>query len=239
MVTAFAAGSTEGWDMATAATRNLYADSPGADFADESHRLGAAVASVHAALVNGFGTTTRAFDVDVLLNRLTAAVGAVPELGQHADAARDIFTRLGNETLVAQRIHGDLHLGQVLRTPDTCLVIDFEGEPGTPLEERRRPDSALRDVAGMLRSYEYAAYQPLVDREPDPRHQEQAREWIERNRDAFCAGYAAVAGSDPRADAVVLTAYELDKAIYETVYEARYRPAWLPIPLRSVARLVQ
>jgi maltokinase len=254
MLQDYASNSADGWSMALTSVRDLLAegdlrpDEVGGDFAGEATRLGRTVGSVHSELARALGTSRLdAAGVrgvaDWMLARLDDAARAVPEVAERRAAITAVLEGVtAADGLVVQRIHGDLHLGQELRTPRGWLVIDFEGEPSRPLDDRVRPDSPLRDVAAMLRSFDYAAFHQLAEWEPgaeSPNYlQRRAQEWADRNRAAFCDGYAEVTGSDPRAAEAVLRAYELDKAVYEVLYETRNRPNWLAIPLRSMERLI-
>ena len=244
----FVPNASDGWRLATSSVRDLYAeadlhaDEVGGDFAGEAERLGEATASVHRDLATALPTSTVGPEWYAELStqltaRLDAATAIVPELAEHADGLRALYAAVGDlsEPLTVQRVHGDLHLGQVLRTTTGWIVLDFEGEPARSLAARREPDSPLRDVAGMLRSFDYAARHMLVEQPGDPQLAYRAQEWAERNRTAFCAGYAGATGTDP-ATSPLLRALEADKAVYECVYEARNRPHWLMIPLASLAR---
>ncbi len=125
----------------------------------------------------------------------------------------------------------------MLRTVSRWVVLDFEGEPAKSIVNRRDRDSPMRDVAGMMRSFDYAANHQIIDSGSTSQRTYRAGEWSERNRAAFCAGYAQAGAVDPREDDVLLRAFEADKAVYEAVYEARNRPTWLPVPLASLGRL--
>jgi maltokinase len=232
-------------DIATAdiAAAGLAAEA-GGDFAGEAERLGVATAQVHADLAAAFGTSELEPDAvrelaEQMFRRLDLAIAAVPDLTAYADKIGDAFSRLAklNEPVAAQRVHGDYHLGQVMRTQAGWVVLDFEGEPASPLAQRRARSSPLRDVAGMLRSFDYAARHQLLTHPDRSRLAPVASDWVRRNSEAFCAGYAAAGGLDPWQNSVLLRALLLDKAVYEVIYEARNRPNWLIIPLESIAEM--
>ncbi|MDQ2652962.1 MAG: hypothetical protein M3Z20_07945 [Chloroflexota bacterium] len=143
------------------------------------------------------------------------------------------------------RTHGDLHLGQTLRTDDDWVILDFEGEPARPVEERRLRASVLKDVAGMLRSFAYARGAASLALPEAGRTLAESRllEWESAARAAFLDGYRQTSSDAgmalvPESDdgfARALRAWELDKALYEVGYEARNRPNWLAIPLAALA----
>jgi maltokinase len=222
--------------------RPVRAADAGGDFSGEARRLGAATAQVHADLAAAFGTDELGADAageltEQMYRKLDLAVAAVPELAKHVDMISDAYSELAKlpGPFPVQRVHGDYHLGQVLRTETGWVVLDFEGEPATPLAQRRARSSPLRDVAGMLRSFDYAARYQLIGHPGQAALTDAARDWARRNTSAFCTGYAEAGGLDPVANQVLLRALQLDKAVYEVLYEARHRPSWLPIPLDSLA----
>jgi trehalose synthase-fused probable maltokinase len=162
------------------------------------------------------------------------------EIAGRGEEVRD-HLRMLTQVAVGGRVirhHGDLHLGQTLFADDDWLVLDFEGEPARPLAERRRKRSPLRDVAGMLRSFAYAASAAEMQRgTPAPEG------WEQRAREAFLAGYfrtvdAALLPPGQAASEQLLAIFELEKAVYELRYELNNRPDWVRIPVAGILRLL-
>lgn len=253
MLQQFLRTASDGWGLALASARNLFTepdlhpDEVGGDFAGEAHRLGVTVAEVHEILAETFGTSTveGAEVADQMAARLESAASVVTDLGAHVPAMRARFDTLrGLGPIPVHRIHGDLHLGQTLRTSLDWKLVDFEGEPAKELAVRRLPDSGWRDVAGMIRSFDYAASTVARDLASGGDEADQvayrAQAWVAHNTAAFLTGYTEQRGA-PMTDAeeTVLAAYVADKAIYEALYEARNRPTWLTIPLTALSSLAE
>lgn len=184
---------------------------------------------------------------------------AFAEARQVLELESEIFRRFHNLlhhkiVTMRTRYHGDFHLGQVLYTGKDFVIIDFEGEPVRPLSERRMKRSPLRDVAGMLRSFQYAAYAALFDQSHKGLLDSQAgggaslESWVQFwqvwSAATFLKAYLARAGQSVfiphnRADLrILLDAFVLEKAIYELSYELNNRPDWVRIPLRGIVQLL-
>ncbi len=233
-LSAFVANRGDGWEYALARLRR----GEGAALEVELELLGRRTAELHAALggmagVEGFAPEPiTAGDRERWRRRALAGAqsaalapyAAVLAPWRERLAAAD-WQPLGLGAVVGAvktRIHGDYHLGQVLRTDDDFMIFDFEGEPVRPIEERRRKGSPWQDVAGMLRSLHYAAHtarQPL---------------WAAAARAAFLRGYLSM-GQTPAPE---LSFFEREKAVYELNYELSYRPAWKDIPLAGLGELL-
>lgn len=234
----FVEGARDGFDLACS-----YAGQD-ASFADLAADLGRVLADLHGALRSAFGVGSPVdarWLVADLRRRADEAVASSSALGRRAADVAAFWdrtsARLANVTRVPdalprlQTVHGDLHLGQVLHARRFgWKVLDFEGEPLRPVAERTRPDLALRDVAGIVRSFDYAA---AVGRARDAA-------WAVQARTAFLDAYdrADTAGVDRATSEALVRALTLDKALYEVVYESRNRPDWEPIPLAAVDRLL-
>lgn len=215
-------------------------------FADLAADLGRTLASMHRALREALPTGPP-LEADWLLGdlrrRAREACASSAPLGRRAaqievflDGVADRLDREDAAPPLLQAIHGDMHLGQALYARgDGWKILDFEGEPLRPVAERTRPDLPLRDVAGIVRSFDYAA---AVGGARSPR-------WTTTARTAFVEAYrreigedGGTAGLSDATTEALLRALVLDKALYEVVYESRNRPAWEPIPLTAVDRLL-
>jgi maltose alpha-D-glucosyltransferase/alpha-amylase len=171
-------------------------------------------------------------------------------LGRRREVINSFRGLAATQTPLARtRVHGDYHLGQVLRTKADFLILDFEGEPARPLAERRQKQSPLKDVAGMLRSFSYAAFSGLAKhttRRPEDHEQMEpwAKLWISAVSGEFLRSYKAAMGDssiipvDGDDFQLVLNAYVLDKALYELGYELNNRPDWVRIPLTGILSLL-
>jgi maltokinase len=263
VVQPFLAGGVDGWALALTSLRDLFGVSDtqpvpiitdempgppppvdpaeaGGDFAAEARRLGAITAEMHVGLDKAFGRESG--DGRTWADDIEGAVDALEDPPFERSRLRRLLEslrRLGDAG-PAIRLHGDYHLGQVLRTDAGWFVLDFEGEPDRPPAERRRRLSPLRDVAGMLRSFQYASAVALFERDEDC--QALAAAWERRNRQAFLDGYVSTAADAgllpaPAATDILLQAFELEKAMYELDYERGHRPDWQSIPMTALRRL--
>jgi trehalose synthase-fused probable maltokinase len=189
----------------------------------------------------GLLTATVDEEIESIFLELPEGVEALEPITGRGEEVRDrlrLFTHVGSSGKVI-RHHGDYHLGQVLWSDDDWVVIDFEGEPARSLPERRQKRSPLRDVAGMLRSFAYAASASAIlngVRAPD--------DWEQRARQLFLEGYFEHVDSSlvpPGRDARerMIAVFELEKAVYELRYELNNRPGWLGIPVAGVLRILE
>jgi maltose alpha-D-glucosyltransferase/alpha-amylase len=266
------------FDLAGEPTPQVVFDLTGA-YIDSAALLGRRTAELHLALSSDTrteGFTPEPFTRDDVSRLLADATGqvrhahalldaAAPRLGNVSASAREVVERAATKlhalheahrarplefTASRTRVHGDYHLGQVLWSESDFYLLDFEGEPARPLEERRQKESPLKDVAGMLRSFSYAAYAALFTHNLGTwtdfeRLEPWARIWERSAGASFLKGYLAVAAhapflpEDPVQRARLLDLFLLDKALYELNYELNNRPDWVRIPLRGLAELVE
>jgi len=225
-------------------------------FLGSLHRLGEATAQMHTLLGSdlsdptfapespsseslGLLTATIDDEIESLWFELPEDSEDVAPIRGRGEEVRDrlrLWTQVGGTGKVI-RHHGDFHLGQTLWASDHWVIIDFEGEPARSLPERRRKRSPLRDVAGMLRSFSYAASaaQLLRGIEPPPG-------WEAKARAEFLAGYRSTIDPSlvPSGAALdkLLAVFELEKAVYELRYELNHRPDWLRIPVEGIRRML-
>ncbi len=255
-------GSTDAWQLAHTSLRDLLGtrmppEEAGGDFGPEAFTLGGVTGRLHLALAEAFGTGES--DPGEWLERFRAQLARLPqgtvEVAGDTVEVSELVDAAAVERVLAElvdvadpgpafRIHGDLHLGQLLLADAGWFVLDFEGEPVRPVAERLVASSPLRDVAGMVRSFHYAARTGLAERgrDVDPELVDLAAAWETRAVEAYLSGYRHVDGVEallPASDEdrdKVLRAFELDKAVYEVIYELAHRPDWVGIPASAVRR---
>jgi maltokinase len=252
VVQRYVPGAWDGWELAL--------DDLGAAperFVERLRDLGAVIGDMHSVLASDASDPAFAPEEpsDESLSLLTATIDeeiervflelpeldAIEPIAGRAAEVRDRLQLLSHVGARGKliRTHGDLHLGQTMLAADGWVILDFEGEPARPLLERRRKRSPLRDVAGMLRSFAYAASASALQRGlPAPEG------WEERARESFLSGYleavdSALMPPGEAATRTMLSIFELEKAVYELRYELNNRPDWVSIPVAGIARLLE
>ena len=247
----YVAGARDGWELAL---EELAADPDG--FLEPVRELGRTTGELHTVL--GSDNSSPDFapdqpsqealslltaDVDEQIERIFLDLPESEAVAPIAGRGQDVREKLQALSHISAggrviRTHGDYHLGQTMLSDRGWVILDFEGEPGRPLPERRLKRSPLRDVAGMLRSFSYAtAGAELLRGVSAP------ADWEERARTVFLDGYFA--GADPSLlppgeapTQQLLSVFELEKAVYELRYELNNRPDWVPIPVAGILRLL-
>ena len=271
----FIAEGSEGWDATLRRLNVLFDEVDPADAHEDMRvlteeravgilgaidQLGDATASLHVALsrdedelnpepVEPADLKEWTDQVRTMLTRLVAS--GVSELAEVEEAVAARIEALSGVTEpgLKIRVHGDYHLGQVLHSSRGWMILDFEGEPARSVEERRHKHSPLKDVAGMLRSFGYAAMSALFQRgEPGGREWERLEPWANMwetlARERFLHSYfrksheGRFLPADRDEATVMLDFFEIDKALYEIGYESSHRPEWLRIPVRGIHRLL-
>ncbi|HEV8461657.1 MAG TPA: phosphotransferase [Gaiellaceae bacterium] len=248
----FVSGGEDGWERAL----DTMSNSPD-DFVDSLRRLGEVIGNMHTSLGSdaadpnfcpedtsgeslGLLTATVDEEIESIFVDLPENVTEVDPIRGRGEEVRErlrLLTNIGGTGRVI-RHHGDLHLGQTLWANRDWVILDFEGEPARSLRERRRKRSPLRDVAGMLRSFAYAASAAPSMRGVDP-----PEGWEADARAAFLDGYRetidkSLVPSGTQMDKL-LQVFELEKAVYELRYELNNRPDWVSIPVAGIVRMLQ
>jgi len=256
----------DGWEWTLAQIQSTKTGEP-TNYAEAANLLGKRTGEMHVALATATtnpafacdGTDASSLDRDavrleaqiaVAVNAIKNRFAALPDdlLGPAATllskrtemlAVADALRRIaGAQAGIRIRIHGDYHLGQVLRTKDDFVLLDFEGEPARSLEERRAKQSPWRDVAGMMRSFSYAGAAGFGTTSSEER-----TAWERAATDAFLQGYHQGSEGIPSGEQTVakqlLRAFLLEKALYEIVYEVNNRPDWIAIPLTGILDLLR
>ncbi|HEY7604608.1 MAG TPA: phosphotransferase, partial [Gaiellaceae bacterium] len=250
---AFVPDGRDGWELAL----DELVDAP-ERFLGRLRRLGEVTGAMHTCLASdstdpcfapeepspeslGLLTATIDEEIDRAFIDLPDDLEAIDPIRQRGQEIRErlrLWTHLGGGGR-SIRHHGDFHLGQTILVDDDWVILDFEGEPARSLPERRQKRSPLRDVAGMVRSFAYAA--SAVDL---LRGAEAPPGWEERARTEFLDGYLGAVDPllvppGPEAFEKLLSVYELEKAVYELRYELSMRPDWLPIPVAGILRILE